>query len=275
MTENSYEWIEGKEMTDHTFAICAYKESPYLEECICSLKKQTVKSRIIMETSTPNEYIRKLADKYQIPLYINEGESGITQDWNYAYRCADSKYVTIAHQDDVYRKDYLERAMRAVKQFEKPLIFFSDYYELRDGKIVKSNTLLRVKRLMLLPLRPKFAQKSQFIRRRILSFGSPICCPSVLYVKENLPKVIFKDGFRSCEDWEAWEMLSKRRGAFVYDSSALMCHRIDAGSETSAIIGDHARRDEEYIMYCKFWPSWFAKLLNRQYAKGQKSNNMS
>ncbi len=40
-------------------------------------------------------------------------------------------------------------------------------------------------------------------------------------------------------------------------------------SETSAIIGDNARSAEEYEMYCKFWPKWFAKVLNRQYAKGK------
>ena len=69
---------------DHTFAICAYKESPYLEECILSLKNQTVKSNIIMATSTPNEWIQGLAEKYEIPLYINTGEGGIAQDWNFA-----------------------------------------------------------------------------------------------------------------------------------------------------------------------------------------------
>ena len=34
--------------TNHTFAICAYKESPYLEECIQSLMNQTVKSDILI-----------------------------------------------------------------------------------------------------------------------------------------------------------------------------------------------------------------------------------
>ena len=256
----------------HTFVICAYKESAFLEECVKSLEKQTVKSKIIMVTSTPNDYISSVAEKHQIPLYVNEGPGGITQDWNFGYSCAVTDYITIAHQDDVYRKDYLERALKAVESFERPLIFFSNYYELRNGRVVKENTLLKVKRLMLLPLRIRAFQKSRFIRRRILAFGSPICCPSVLYVRENLPEVIFKDGFRSCEDWEAWEMISRRKGAFVYDHKALMCHRIHADSETSAIIGDNARSAEEYIMYFKFWPAWFAKILNRQYAKGQKSN---
>ena len=140
--------------------------------------------------------------------------------------------------------------------------------------MVKENTLLRVKRLMLLPLRIRSFQNSRFVRRRILSFGSPICCPSVLYVRENLPEVVFKDGFRSCEDWEAWEMISRREGAFVYDKKALMCHRIHADSETSAIIGDNARSDEEYIMYCKFWPKWIAGILIKFYAKSQNSNTI-
>ena len=54
-------------MNDHTFAICAYKESPYLEECIKSLKNQTIKSNILIATSTPNDYIKGIADKYAIP----------------------------------------------------------------------------------------------------------------------------------------------------------------------------------------------------------------
>lgn len=262
-------------MEKHAFVICAYKESAFLEECIKSLKRQTVKSKIIMVTSTPNDYIVNMAEKYEIPLFTNEGPGGITQDWNFGYRCAEAEYVTIAHQDDVYRKDYVERALKAVGNFKKPLIFFSDYYELRNGRIVKENTLLKVKRLMLLPLRVRILQKNRFVRRRILAFGSPICCPSVMYAKEALPETIFKDGFRSCEDWEAWEMISRRKGAFVYDPKALMCHRIHADSETSAIIGDNARSAEEYVMYCKFWPAWFARILNRQYAKGQKSNTMN
>ena len=32
---------------DHTFAICAYKESQYLEECIKSVKNQTVNTETL------------------------------------------------------------------------------------------------------------------------------------------------------------------------------------------------------------------------------------
>ena len=59
-------------MTDktnqHTFVICAYQESEYLEECIRSLKNQTVRSKILLATSTPNPMIEGLAEKYHIPV---------------------------------------------------------------------------------------------------------------------------------------------------------------------------------------------------------------
>ena len=85
----------------HTFVICAYEESEYLEACILSLKNQKSKSRIIMETSTPNAHISSLAEKYDIPLYIKP-HGGITQDWKFGLSKIETQYSTIAQQDDVY-----------------------------------------------------------------------------------------------------------------------------------------------------------------------------
>jgi len=266
-------------MKNHTFVVCAYKESPYLEECIQSLKEQKLKSDIIVVTSTPNEYIEHTAKKYKLPYYVNVGQGGITQDWNFGYKCAidknQSHYITIAHQDDVYDKDYLSEIMDQMEKTRHPLIAFSDYYEIRDKKKVEKNTVLRVKRFLLFPLRIFILQKSRWVRRRILSLGSPICCPSVTFAVNNLPKVIFQNHFRACEDWEAWESISKLKGSFVYIPQKLMGHRIHENSETTAAIGDNKRTMEEYQMFCKFWPRRIAKLLVKQYSKSQKSNELS
>ena len=259
---------------EHTFVICAYRESPYIEECIQSLKNQTVASNIIMATSTPNSYIEKIAQKYSIPLYIRDGASDIVLDWNYGYSKVTTPFLTIAHQDDIYLPDYTEHALKELKKSKKPLIFFSDYGEIRGDKIVTKNRLLRVKRIMLLPLRCRVFFSSRFVRRRILSLGSPICCPSVAYAKENLPQEVFVQGFRSNEDWEAWEKLSRLKGDFIYDKQILMYHRIHEESETSAIIQDNKRSAEDMELYSKFWPKPIAKLLVRLYASGQKSNEL-
>lgn len=258
----------------HTFVICAYKESPYLEDCIQSLKMQTVKSDIIISTATPNEYINEIAKKFNIPVCVNEAMPNIASDWNFGYGLATTPYVTIAHQDDVYLPNYTEHVVNRFQKSSRPLIYFCDYGEIRNDDIVTKNKLLIVKRIMLLPLRMKCFYRSIFMRRRILSFGSPICCPSVAYAKDNLPKTIFKVGFRSNEDWEAWEKISRLKGDFIYDKSILMYHRIHMESETSAIIRDNRRSEEDMVLYSKFWPKPIARLLVKLYASGQKSNNL-
>lgn len=259
---------------NHTFVICAYKESEYLEECILSLKKQELQSFLIMETSTPNEHISSLAEKYEIPLYINL-HGGITQDWNFGLSKVKTKYATIAHQDDVYEPGYGKRIVEAFEKSRKPLIAFSDYGEIRNGKRVTATRMLRVKRLMLLPLRIKAFQGSRFVRRFILSFGDPIACPAVSFQLERLERPIFRNHFRSCEDWEAWELISRKDGEFLYVPEPLMYHRIHEESATTAVIRDKARVEENYRMFCKFWPKTIAKQLNKLYTKSEAFNSLS
>lgn len=258
----------------HTFVVCAYKESLFLEECIISLKKQKLKSNIIIITSTPNEHICSLAKKYGIPLKINTGQGGIVQDWNFGYSQCNTPFVTIAHQDDIYFPDYALRATTNLENAEYPLIYFSDYCEIREGKRILNNRLLGIKRVLLSPLRVSLFQKSIFIRRRILSLGSAICCPAVTFAVNNLPNPIFTIHFRSCEDWEAWERISKLAGRFCYDETIQMGHRIHKESETSKIIGDTGRKHEDFEMFCKFWPTWIAKILVTFYSTSEKSNNI-
>lgn len=262
-----------KKNSRHTFVICAYKESEYLEECILSLRNQKSDSLIIMETSTPNTYISSLAEKYEIPLYINP-HGGITQDWNFGLSKIETKYATIAHQDDIYEPEYGTKILEAFENAKNPLIAFSDYGEVREGVKVTDTKMLNIKRLMLSPLRIKAFSGSKFVRRRILSLGDPISCPAVSFNLERLERPIFRDGFRSCEDWEAWELISRRKGEFLYVPEPLMYHRIHEESATTAIIQDNARVEENYIMYCKFWPKPIAKLINKFYTKSEDSNTL-
>lgn len=257
---------------NHTFVVCAYKESPYLSECIDSLLNQTKKGEILISTSTPNSYIQKIAEKYHLPVYVNTGKTSIADDWNYGCSKVKTELFTIAHQDDLYEKEYLETILENLNQSESPLIAFTDYQELRNGQLCRNNTLLKIKRLMLKPLTIRRFWKSKWVRRRVLSFGDAICCPSVTFVKDRLPEKIFTFGYRSDVDWQAWEKISRLKGSFVYVNQPLMCHRIHEESETSRVLGDHARKQEDYEMFCKFWPRPIAKCLVKIYGLAEHSN---
>lgn len=261
--------------SDHTFVICAYGESAYIEECIASLKDQKLKTDIVICTSTPSEFIENIAKKYGIKLCINEEmayKSNIAADWNYAVGMAGTPLVTIAHQDDIYKPDYAGKIIDNLNRSKRPIMAFTDYAELRDGNEITKIKNLKIKRIMLWPLRCKALWGSVFVRRRILSFGSPICCPSVTYVKPNLPDRLFLEGYKVNLDWQAWERFSRLVGDFVFVNDVLMVHRIHEGSETSKNIDDNNRTREDFDMFCRFWPKWIAKIIEHWYKKGEEQN---
>ena len=55
--------MKSRYIPSHMFVVCAYKESPYLESCIKSVLNQSVKTKVAISTGTPNDYIRKIAEK--------------------------------------------------------------------------------------------------------------------------------------------------------------------------------------------------------------------
>lgn len=258
--------------SNHTFVVCAYKESPYLVECVQSLLDQTIEPNIILSTSTPNDYIKGISSNYSIPLVINKTKPGIASDWNNALDAATTDLVTIAHQDDVYDKKYLEDVLAHINRSKDPLLYFTNYGELRNGLFVDNNKLLKVKRMMLAPLKLDLAKSSVFVRRRIMSIGSPICCPSVTMIKSKLGPQFFKNDFMSNLDWQAWADLALKKGDFIYNSEIRMHHRIHEDSETSHLIHNSKREAEDLQMLQSFWPKPIASMVFSIYVKGQQSN---
>lgn len=265
----------GMATPQHSFAVCAYRQSPYLEECIRSVIDQSHPgSEIFISTSTPSEWLNDIAEKYNLPVYVNTGETGIGQDWNFAYSKASGDFITIAHQDDFYCRDYVKNALRLLESSRNPLIFFCNYGELREGSWVSEAKILNAKRKMLRLLANGRFSGSVFIRRRILSLGSPICCPSVTFSRESFPSPPFKTEMTCSLDWDTWESISTKRGDFLYDPSVLMYHRIHAESATTELIENNVRTQEDLEMYKRFWPDFIAGILIKWYAESQKSNNL-
>ncbi len=273
---------ETKKRHLHAFVICAYKESGYLEDCIRSLKNQSRKSHICMVTSTDNAFIRGLADKYDIPLSINHGKAGIAGDWNFGIDTANALFTTIAHQDDIYERDYAKCVMAAVNKNRRrnrgylPQIIFTDYSEIKDGKKSASSPLIAAKRLLLTPFYLKNSIASPAVKKTVLSLGNAICCPSVTYctdmVRSDVSSPVFDSAYASNLDWEKWTQLAAEPGAFLYVPKRLMAHRIHEGSETSKLIEDNGRGQEDDEMFYRTWPAPVAALLSRIYRVGQRFN---
>lgn len=260
----------------HTFVVLAYKESKYLEQCIQSLKRQAYASDVVIATSTPNEFINGLAEKYNIEVKINpEPGKGIGYDFDFAVSCVESDIVTVAHQDDIYDSMYSSEIVKAYQKDPQAVIIFSDYYEIRNRKKVFTNINLKIKRILLIPLSVLGIKKTNFAKRFVIALGNAICCPAVSFIKKNIKReYIFASHMKCNVDWLGWERLSREKGHFVFIKKCLMGHRIHDESTTTDIIKDNIRTQEDREMFSKFWPMCIVKILNRFYIKSEKSNKI-
>jgi len=251
---------------NHTFIVLAHGESPFLEECIISLKNQSLKSDIVVSTSTPNGFIKKITDKYQMPLYINKNRSGMAEDWNFGLNCAKTKYCTLAHQDDIYNQDYLFTCNKALSNDFS--IMFTNYIDVNERLGIIGKFPKLIKRLQLLPFWVKNELYSTLLRKFILRFGNPIACPGILYNLDNLGEFWFDSRFTNNLDWFAWLQLSDRVGSFIYVPKILFKHRIHPFSTSSKSISDRVKLNEDLEIFKLMWPDWIANLMLRAYFFG-------
>lgn len=258
---------------DHTFVIPAYKESEYLECCIKSLLNQSIKSTILLSTSTPNEYISNLANKYNLKLVINKNP-GMAKDWNFGYDSSNTKLVTLAHQDDIYESDYLESVLNYINKASDPIIVFTDYYEIRNNKKVSNILNLNIKRIMNNPYKKIKNWSNKKLRQRILSFGDSISCPTVTLVKDKCGKSPFDINFKCSADYKTWAKLSKLDGDFIYVPKLLMGHRIYEESTTTESLKNNIRQKEDASIMAEFWPKPIARIIYKIYSLSENSNSL-
>jgi len=261
---------------DHTFVIPAYKDSPHLEACINALRGQKRPTNILIATSTPSIYIQSIARKYDIPYYISESQGGIGNDWNFAIESASTRYVTIAHQDDIYESNYTHEILKAIDQngHKNPLIAFCNYVDVVNGIERKSSVNAIVKNLLLFPFWFKKTISSKLIKKAILSIGDPICCPSVTIDRVNTDDIRFSKDHSCVLDWVAWLQLAKKNGAFIFVDKKLVKHRIHVDSETTNQIQNGKRRQEELEVLTGIWGKNIAQLVSKFYSKGYTDNNV-
>lgn len=268
---NGHNALSLMPMNSHSFVVPAYGESPYLEACIQSLLVQTVQSKVIITTSTPNAHIQAIAGKYQIPCISNQGKKGIAADWNFALDHAGTQLTTIAHQDDIYEPDFLEKVLAKTKS-KTWLIAFTDYYELLDGKIRRANANLIVKKILLLPFLLNSSIGSRFLKKSVLAVGDPISCPSVTFNLQALGNFHFSENMTCALDWQAWYQLAQQKGAFVFVNQKLMQHRIHAQSETTHQLQQGIRQAEERQLFEQIWGKTLGRWISKLYSMGHQSN---
>jgi glycosyltransferase involved in cell wall biosynthesis len=258
----------------HEFVITAHGQSPHLEACIQSVLTQTRKPEVIaISTSTPSTFLTALAGRYQLDLRVNPLESRIGINWNFALASTKEKWVTLGHQDDLYRPAYSLRMLEAMGRHADALIAFSDSTEqLEDAEIAPSLNLRIKRRLTKRAFAGREAISSPRDKTKLLAWGNPICCPSVMFNRHLLGRFSFSELMQSNLDWDAWTDLAASPGDFVYVPERLVSKRVHRGSETSALLVSSVRQREDAYMFRRFWPAPVAAAIALVYRLGYLAN---
>ena len=256
----------------HCFAISAYGNSPYLEDCIRSLKDQSAgEPVIVLCTSTPDPFIEELALKYCIPYYVRTGASSLKDDWNFAVETAvretGAELVTVAHQDDLYHRDYLKALKAAYSLYPDLIVFCTRYRTINALSEPVSGKAEAVKRLLRFPLRLRRAADRTVIKRAALVFGNSIGCPTCTYNIAGTGLPLFCNDYHFVIDWDTLWRLGGMPGRFVCLEKELLDYRVHDQAETKKNIENHVREREEMEMFGRIWPRPVARFLMHFYKK--------
>ena len=255
-----------------TLAICAYKDNPFLEDAVVSAKRQTVPVHVVIATSTPSDYIRRIAERHEVACLEHAG-SGIASDWSFAISDVRTPYATIAHQDDIYFPRYAEKVIEGFQKAHEPLIAFTDYCDLTsDGKYHAHRLYLWIKRFLLWSFYLKHIHRSRFWKRMPLIFGNAVSCPTVSFNMRKLGRVTFDHSFSVNLDWAQWLALADQPGEFVFVPHVLVAHRIGESMETAKAIMDNRRYQEDFRIFESIWGGKMAAMIMKFYRLAYGSN---
>ena len=255
-------------VAEHEFVVLAYRDSPFLPACLRSLRDQSLASRIIISTSTPSTYVASVAAEFGLAVRVNPHRVGIGADWNFALHQSSRRYVTLAHQDDVYEADFLAQTLGLFDRHSEGAICFTGYQEIGDDGAPKSSKISWVKHLMdraVLGRRP--VVRGQRLQA-YLSFGNPLPCSSATFDRIALGDFEFCEAFDSNLDWDAWLRLCRDGFVFLHAPERLVGRRHNALTETSRLILEGRREREDQEMFKRIWPRPLAQAIALAYRAG-------
>lgn len=252
----------------HAVVVTVYRDNPFLPACLRSLRAQTLASEIIITTPTPSVFVAASAAEVGAKVVVKPEDGGIADNWNFALNASDARYVTLAHQDDLYYPRFLERSLALFEKHDGAVLSFTGYEEVDDHGLPVSTKISRVKHLIEAVTLGSRTLVGGARLRAFLSFGNPLPCSSVTFDRHRLGAFCFSGDFASNLDWDAWLRLLQRGESFARTPEKLVGRRYNESMTTTALLRDGRRAAEDLRMFRRLWPTPVGETLALFYRAG-------
>lgn len=86
---------------------------------------------------------------------------------------AEGELVTIAHQDDMYHRDYSARLLAAHRRYPDMTVFTTDYVIVKQGALITGDAMLWIKRILRTPLRFPQMNDRAWVKKLAFVWATP------------------------------------------------------------------------------------------------------
>jgi hypothetical protein len=229
-----------------TVAVPCRDAGPFLRPLLESLLRQTLggfRLLLVDDGSTDGSaaVAREVAGD-RIEILRNEAPLGIGANWNRCAQSVDTDYFCLAHQDDVYRPDFLACLVDALERAPGAGIAHCRSAAIDAGGRALHSGAERYKRHFWRTI----AAGDRAAHYRRLWHGNFVCCPAVVYRTRSFRDAgPFRSDLRFALDWEYWFRLL-RRGHDIADVEAVLVdYRRHPTAATAAATSGRWRFAEE------------------------------
>ena len=128
-------------MTKVSVLVPIYNVEKYLDECLASLAKQTLKDIEIIcinDGSTDNspKILQKYAKKYSNFVVINKQNSGYGDSMNKGLEKATGEYIGIVESDDFIESDAFKKLYELAHKTKADIVKTNYFYHSKDGDVL-------------------------------------------------------------------------------------------------------------------------------------------
>ncbi len=234
-----------------TIVVPMYNGARFLAAALRSLLEQTFADYAILcvDDASTDDSVAVAGSFSGDRLHVlrNERRLGLAGNWNRAFALATTPYLVIAHQDDVYDRQYLSAVLALLVSHPQAFIAHTGARYVDDSGTAIDSAAASYKQSFWPRDEPYERPAAEELR--ILQRGNYLACPSVIYRMSAVQRLgPFNEELQFVTDWEYWIRGLSAGFTIAGSREQLVSLRRHTASATAEAESSLRRYDEELAL---------------------------
>jgi glycosyltransferase involved in cell wall biosynthesis len=231
----------------HIF-VPAYGESPYLEECLESIKTHTDETVLctVLDDCSPNANIRSSVEKFgnRFSYVRNDRNLGLARNFQKAFDLSESTYTLIVGSDDVLLPGYVDQLKEAAQKFPTACLFQPQVSVIDENSQTFNAFPDLIKKFINPGKRNLKEYEASVILRRLL-IGDFFYFPSIAWKAEVVRSYQLNPHLKTAVDLDLIARLAMENHTFVIGGQTVFSYRRHSKSVSMELGMSYERSKEE------------------------------